>query len=554
MTEAQKFIRERLHEEKKTFWHKVDLLQLKLFSSEDKETTITRTNESKATMKAEQNLFTKLLVVSQTRKINLQAILKYELSAVPLSLFFPDGTRRTTGKSKLLAELEFEGSSVPTLPILPKSDEKAVTIIDFMAIVQKVVIAKPKFIHEVQTHIESHIRTAFKESDIVAMVPDRYDIQMSIKEGERSRRGSSRNQPEYNITSSKQALAVEFGTFLSNPKNKINLVNYLFQSWKTSPPLSGDQELYLANLDGSITHVTSETWFELDWSTDHEEADTKMFVIAHYLANKYELSRLIIVTPDTDVVVIACYQFVEQLHSLKELWLKTGTKKKKDLRYISINKICEKLGDSLTKLLPVLHSITGCDSVSSFADIGKKTAFNHLKSNAEEFETLQSFGNSPELDVDGSFIEPVFKFICTLYNKDFTSGDINTLRFQLFSKKGQVGEKLPPTLDSLLLHLRRANYQCYIWKSACTPILSLPSPVGNGWAEDNNGFLTPEYMIFDSAPSSVLELISCKCKKGCKNNLCSCRKANFNCCGLCKDCTNDDTEELSVDSDDDGDE
>ena len=62
----------------------------------------------------------------------------------------------------------------------------------------------------------------------------------------------------------------------------------------------------------------------------------------------------------------------------------------------------EKLGDSLTKLLPVLHSITGCDSVSSFADIGKKTAFNHLKSNAEEFETLQSFGNSPELDVDGS--------------------------------------------------------------------------------------------------------------------------------------------------------
>ena len=248
-----------------------------------------------------------------------------------------------------------------------------------------------------------------------------------------------------------------------------------------------------------------------------------MFVIAHYLANKCELSRLIIVTPDTDVVVIACYQFVEQLHSLKELWLKTGTKKKKDLRYISINKICEKLGDSLTKLLPVLHSITGCDSVSSFADIGKKTAFNHLKSNAEEFETLQSFGNSPELDVDGSFIEPVFKFICTLYNKDFTSGDINTLRFQLFSKKGQVGKRLPLTLDSLLLDLRRANYQCYIWKSACTPILSLPSPVGNGWAEDNNGFLTPEYMIFDSAPSSVLELISCKCKKGCKNNLCSCR-------------------------------
>ena len=44
-----------------------------------------------------------------------------------------------------------------------------------------------------------------------------------------------------------------------------------------------------------------------------------------------------------------------------------------------------------------------------------------------------------------------------------------------------TGEKLPPTLGSLLFHLYRASYQCYAWKSACKPILELPGPVGNGW-------------------------------------------------------------------------
>ena len=66
------------------------------------------------------------------------------------------------------------------------------------------------------------------------------------------------------------------------------------------------------------------------------------------------------------------YQSTKKFQNLKEMWLKTGTKKKNDLmRYISINKICESLDESLTNLLPALQSMTGCDSVSSFADISR---------------------------------------------------------------------------------------------------------------------------------------------------------------------------------------
>ena len=109
-----------------------------------------------------------------------------------------------------------------------------------------------------------------------------------------------------------------------------------------------------------------------------------MFVLAHYLDIKLKPSRIVIVTPDTDVVVIACYQFSKKFQSLKEMWVKTGTKKKNDLRYISIDKICESLGENLINLLPALHSMTGCDSVSSFVDIGKKT--NLKTSNLSEIQ------------------------------------------------------------------------------------------------------------------------------------------------------------------------
>ena len=62
--------------------------------------------------------------------------------------------------------------------------------------------------------------------------------------------------------------------------------------------------------------------------------------------------------------------------------------------------------------------------------------------------------------------------------------DIKELRHRLFCQKKLSGEKLPPTFDSFVLHLKQANYYCFIWKKATEPMHHLPSPIGNGWAED----------------------------------------------------------------------
>lgn len=196
-------------------------------------------------------------------------------------------------------------------------------------------------------------------------------------------------------------------------------------------------------------------------------------------------------------------------------------------------------GSTVAKLLPAVHCITGCDSTSSFAGVGKKTALDVLKANINHIMSMLDFGDIPSLDLLADSTEAAIKYVCLLYDKGYASTDINELRFQLFTKKRVTGEKLPPTVDALSLHLRRATYQCFIWKNACLPILDLPSPLFNGWilTEDNQLEVEKTTMV----PQEIIELITCKCTKGCVSNLCGCKRSNLVCSDgcLCTNCQND---------------
>ena len=146
-------------------------------------------------------------------------------------------------------------------------------------------------------------------------------------------------------------------SYLSNPLNKVNLVNYVFKTWAKTFlfKLQDNQILILTHLDGSTDKITCQSSSKFNWSTDHKEADSKMFVFCKYLLDNYNILRINISSPDTDVAVIACYQFVENLSLLDELWLKTGVGAKK--RYIAIHDTSASLEPTLSRLLPVFHVV-----------------------------------------------------------------------------------------------------------------------------------------------------------------------------------------------------
>jgi hypothetical protein len=173
---------------------------------------------------------------------------------------------------------------------------------------------------------------------------------------------------------------------------------------------------------------------------------------------------------------------------------------------------------------------------------------------SEEYAlAFSNLGN--ELDVPSSMKAVLKKFVCHLYGAENQS-DVNLVRYLLF-KGGKFDEELlPPNEDSLEQHVKRANFQCFIWRRATNSMMDAPSFSGHGWEIDNIGHVHITWMTLPPAPDSVLDFVNCKCKTGCINNRCSCKKANLKCselcnCSNCQNGANGDTDTIEdVDSDD----
>ena len=239
---------------------------------------------------------------------------------------------------------------------------------------------------------------------------------------------------------------------LTSVVNKTNLIKYTFGKWKSSLPvkLTEGQTVYLANTDGTTTEVKINSVTNIDLLSNREEAESKILVYCKYML-RYSLRRLVLSSPDTDVLVICCFHISCCLTSLPEFWFKTGVGQKQ--RYIPVHNITASLRSSITKMLPVFHSITGCNSVNSFNGIGKIYAFKVQKEKKEKLIDLFEFGDNPTLDIQSEFVETCIWFV---WQSD-TSG-INSLRYKFFTQKNKSAEKLPPTLDALILHFKRACF------------------------------------------------------------------------------------------------
>ena len=114
--------------------------------------------------------------------------------------------------------------------------------------------------------------------------------------------------------------------------------------------------------------------------------------------------RIVIWSPDTDVAVL-CIHFHKKIG--KEIWFKTGVKDKS--RFIPTHEISCSIGTALSEALPAFHTLTGCDSTSSLAKLGKAKAWKFLKITVEEFCELLEPGNSEH--VSTKTLENHYNFI-----------------------------------------------------------------------------------------------------------------------------------------------
>ena len=80
-----------------------------------------------------------------------------------------------------------------------------------------------------------------------------------------------------------------------NNKNKSNLIAFLINDWceKIPPKLTNNQSLVLGQENGNAKRITRMAVTDVEeLECDHEEADSRMFIHAHYAAENEMLAVL----------------------------------------------------------------------------------------------------------------------------------------------------------------------------------------------------------------------------------------------------------------------
>ena len=517
------FISDRLIEKKTSFYKVLHKVNSKTFGNLY-DVTVRAEKQQMVQIKADRNLFRRLIVsIESGREINLDKLLQKELSPVPPSLVTTDGTLRSTNKAQLSQILE-EGNVTNALP---DSNLPFCTIIDGMSLVYT--IGKPnelKTFGELADIILRAITSNLKGNCTrVDVIFDQYNA-LSVKSGTRVKRGKGRRPVRRLVENRASKLPDNWQNFMSLIENKHDLVDFLCEEF-AKVHTEHDQELIISGgFNDPMKVVSSDPEHDVtQLSSNHEEADTRIILHAQEAASRgYE--KLVVIAKDTDILVLL---LAHRDHiDTSEVWMKSGTSQKP--KFVAVHNIS--LSENLRKSLIQFHALTGSDTTSQFSGIGKRSAWKiFCMDNNAQF--LQELGgehlSSPETRSSAE------SFVCKLYHPKTSMACIQTLRSSMFRTSKKVLESLPPTEDSLMLHIRRAHYQAFVWRHAHVAQINLPSPLLSGWKEDNGAYI-PILMGQEAVPANYLQLTTCGCTQSgqqCRGRQCMCTKAGLRCTSAC---------------------
>ena len=95
-----------------------------------------------------------------------------------------------------------------------------------------------------------------------------------------------------------------------------------------------------------------------------------------------------------------------------------------------------------------MHAFSGCDTVSSFSGIGKKTVWDVWRSSPNQTALFSRLSQTPEevTDID---MEEIERFVVLLYSRTSQIVTVNAARKQLFSYSNRNLENIPPSRAAL---------------------------------------------------------------------------------------------------------
>ena len=505
------FLEERLYNNTADFNDTISKNKLSLLCSDTQKKTAKHTSNL-SNLNDDISLFSRMYVSCQARGSDMDTFFKHENHAWPPSLA-SNGIMHQTKKSDLMECLE---SLAPQPDYIPDVD---VDIIDGAALVH---ILDPKKSHPpVETFFDysrivflPYIERLLQKVVRVDVVWDVYK-EDSLKTQTRQNRGyGSRLRVESNTK-----VPANWNSFLRCDENKTSLFQYLANALQEFHPPPQKQVISTYGQKALSAPPMSDT------SPLASTQDTRLLFHASH-AYHSGFKKLMIHVTDTDVMVIAMSSV---LHGC-EIWTTFGHGAKK--RYIPCHLISQVLGSDVAWGLLLLHGFTGCDTVSAFRGIGKKTAWTVWRSMPHLIPLFARLSRAP-CEVSSTDMEQIERFVVLLYQRTSALNQVNEARLHLFTQNRKM-DYIPPTFHALEQHLKRAVYQAgHIWGQCLVANPELPSPSLWGWNKANNdNTCTPCWSTLPEAAKACQELLKCGCKKACSKRF-RCAKANLQCTNLC---------------------
>ena len=144
----------------------------------------------------------------------------------------------------------------------------------------------------------------------------------------------------------------------------------------------------------------------------HEEADTRL--LWHFADAVNRGSRKVCVrTVDTDIIVLAIATF-EKVNP-DELWVAFGTDT--SFKYIAVHQLVNTIQPQMCSTLPFFHALSGCDTVSSFSDRGKKTAWDTWLRFPEVTNAFEAVMMMPS-EIDDAVLSVLERFVVLTRDND----------------------------------------------------------------------------------------------------------------------------------------
>ena len=290
--DCEQFIKERLVEQKRSFWDAIPQKPALTFADMKKHMS---NGKEKITIDTEV-LFRRLLAVSKNRDVDLKMVLSYELAAVPPSLFHDDGAMRKTAKSELAKKFESVSHEILELPVLLGSGDAACAyIIDGMALIQALNKDHFKTFNDLAKVIAKRLVRLLKnplyQAGEVIIVFDRYDCPSSVKLDERECRGASVSDGQTHLIVGNRTVPC-FRQFLKGEGNKPALVEFVSAYLMgIADRIPTDKSVVIAGgfRDGEkVIRVSCQGTNELvELFSDQEEADTRMVLHAVAIKSQY---------------------------------------------------------------------------------------------------------------------------------------------------------------------------------------------------------------------------------------------------------------------------